>query len=124
MKRGAGLLIFRPDGHAFLIRRSKSVRHPGEWDLPGGGVEPGETPGQAACREAAEETGDVLPSVSQFGSVTSAGYTTFLCSMDQTDAEMWKPPLSSEADEYGWFDPSKPPSPLRPNVKTVFDHIS
>lgn len=122
MKRGAGLLIFRPDGHVFLIRRSKAVNHPGEWDLPGGGVEPGETPIQAAYREAAEEAGGI-PHVAHFGSFQSGGYTTFLTSVTEEDARDWKPPLSSEADDYGWFDPEKPPAPLRPNVATVFEHI-
>lgn len=123
MNRGAGLLIFRPDGFAFLIKRSKTVSHPGEWDLPGGRVEPGESPVQAAFREAAEEAGG-HPQLSMFGSFQDQGYTTFLASIDQVDADLWKPPLSTEADDWGWFDPAKPPSPLRPNVKTVFEHIA
>jgi 8-oxo-dGTP pyrophosphatase MutT (NUDIX family) len=33
---------------------------PGMWGLPGGGIDPGESPSQALVREVAEETGQVL----------------------------------------------------------------
>ena len=39
-----------------LTRRSTKLRtHPGQWALPGGRIDPGETPEQAALREMAEE---------------------------------------------------------------------
>ncbi len=40
------------------------------WDVPGGHLEPGESPGQAALRELAEETGLLLPPAA----LTAAGY--------------------------------------------------
>jgi len=41
-----------------LQRRSATLgHHPGQVSFPGGGLEPGETPEQAAVREAVEETG-------------------------------------------------------------------
>jgi 8-oxo-dGTP pyrophosphatase MutT (NUDIX family) len=41
-----------------LLRRSfTDPNRPGEWDSPGGHIEPGETPEQAAVREVQEETG-------------------------------------------------------------------
>lgn len=48
--------ITRADATLFL-RRSPSTFNGGRWELPGGTVEPGEPPEQAAVREAAEETG-------------------------------------------------------------------
>lgn len=35
----------------------------GRWNLPGGGIDPGETPERAVVREVAEETGQVVDSV-------------------------------------------------------------
>lgn len=48
--------IIRHDGRLLLVRRG---RPPGEglWSVPGGRVEPGETPAQALAREVREETG-------------------------------------------------------------------
>jgi 8-oxo-dGTP pyrophosphatase MutT (NUDIX family) len=44
-----------------LTRRSSGLRHhPGQWALPGGRMDPGETPEQAALRELAEEVALVL----------------------------------------------------------------
>lgn len=49
------------DGRALLIRRGKAPLL-GEWSIPGGTVESGETLEQALVREMAEETGlDVAP---------------------------------------------------------------
>jgi mutator protein MutT len=42
----------------FLVgRRGPGVPLAGLWEFPGGKVEPGESPEQAACRECLEETG-------------------------------------------------------------------
>jgi 8-oxo-dGTP pyrophosphatase MutT (NUDIX family) len=46
------------DLDVLLQRRSAAMtHHPGQISFPGGGIEPGETPVQAALREAVEETG-------------------------------------------------------------------
>jgi 8-oxo-dGTP pyrophosphatase MutT (NUDIX family) len=53
---GAGGIIARSDGSgvAVLIGRRRAN---GEWRLPKGKIDPGETPEQAALREIREETG-------------------------------------------------------------------
>ncbi len=44
---------------SLLLLRTRDPREPGtlRWELPGGGVEPGEDPREAALRELREETG-------------------------------------------------------------------
>ena len=53
---GVGAVIWRGPDAMLLVRRGKQPRL-GEWSLPGGGVEPGETLREALAREVAEETG-------------------------------------------------------------------
>lgn len=52
---GAGVVCLRA-GEVLLIRRGKPPRE-GEWSLPGGRIEWGESPQAAALRELREETG-------------------------------------------------------------------
>ena len=48
----------RPGAALILTRRSSKLRsHPGQWALPGGRIDPGETPEQTALREMREEIG-------------------------------------------------------------------
>ena len=49
---GAGVAVLK-DAEVLLIRRGDN----GLWDVPGGGLESGETPEAAARRELSEETG-------------------------------------------------------------------
>lgn len=52
------LLLLEGAPAVLLTRRPEGLRrHPGQWSFPGGRVEPGEEPLQAALREAEEEVG-------------------------------------------------------------------
>jgi len=54
----AKVVVMNPAGEVLLLRRSPTdTRRAGEWDFPGGGVEPNESFAQAATRETAEEAG-------------------------------------------------------------------
>ncbi|HSN88174.1 MAG TPA: CoA pyrophosphatase [Thermoanaerobaculia bacterium] len=48
-------------GVVLTVRASGLRRHGGQWALPGGRLDPGETPEQAALRELEEELGLALP---------------------------------------------------------------
>lgn len=51
---GAAAVVFDADGRLLLIKENYDRRR---WSFPGGAVEAGETPADAALRELAEETG-------------------------------------------------------------------
>lgn len=53
-----GVIVLRADGAALLQHRDDipTINDPGLWVIPGGHVEPGETPVQGAVREVEEET--------------------------------------------------------------------
>lgn len=54
-RRGVGLALFNRQGLVFAAQR---VDTPGEaWQMPQGGIDPGESPRQAAMRELKEEIG-------------------------------------------------------------------
>ncbi|HET7529641.1 MAG TPA: NUDIX domain-containing protein [Mycobacteriales bacterium] len=55
----AGAVVRDEAGRLLLVRRGRPPGL-GSWSLPGGRVEPGETPDQAAAREVLEETGLVV----------------------------------------------------------------
>ena len=59
------------DGALLLIRRGHAPSR-GRWSLPGGRVEPGETPQQALVREMAEETGLTVEVGELVGEVVTA----------------------------------------------------
>jgi 8-oxo-dGTP diphosphatase len=65
-RRRAAAVIIR-DGRLLMVRErgtGPAGRHDGQeyWTLPGGGIEPGESPEDAVAREVAEEVGLVVRS--------------------------------------------------------------
>ena len=70
---------WRDDPALLLTRRAQTLRrHAGQWALPGGRIDDGETPESAALRELAEETGLALGADAVLGRlddvVTRSGY--------------------------------------------------
>jgi ADP-ribose pyrophosphatase YjhB (NUDIX family) len=53
LRAGADALVQNERGEVLLVRRADD----GRWAMPGGWVDPGETPERAVVREVAEETG-------------------------------------------------------------------
>lgn len=83
---GGRLLVLDPAGQILLIheRIEHDQRH---WLTPGGGLEPGESPVRAACRETFEETGLHLdlPEDSASVLVTRRNWSWAGVSYDQVD---------------------------------------
>jgi len=65
----ASTACIREDSVLLLCRSTTEPAYPGLWELPGGRIQPGETPAQAAAREFSEECGsrvDLLGVAGQF----------------------------------------------------------
>ncbi len=52
-----GAALFNQDGLVFIGRRADLPNQAGAWQMPQGGIDPGEAPRDAVRRELAEETG-------------------------------------------------------------------
>lgn len=52
--------LLREDGHVLMQQRPFGAAHGGLWEFPGGKVDPGESPENAAVRELHEELGLIL----------------------------------------------------------------
>lgn len=102
--RAAGVLFVAPGGRVLLTRRTAEGDHEGEWAIPGGKLEDGETPAQAAAREAEEETGRRVDpdALREWTRRVRDGvdFTTFTCSVD----DEFEPTLNEEHSSFVWID--------------------
>jgi 8-oxo-dGTP diphosphatase len=66
--RWAGVILFNRKGEILLLLRDNipTIGHPDHWNIVGGVIEEGETPEEAALREAEEEIGVRPAGVSLF----------------------------------------------------------
>lgn len=65
----AGVVVVDDAGRVLLVQRGHEPSR-GRWSLPGGKVEAGETPAEAAAREVAEETGLIVDVGEELWSLT------------------------------------------------------
>jgi 8-oxo-dGTP pyrophosphatase MutT (NUDIX family) len=106
---GVNAVILDTGGRVLLALRYR----PPIWNLPGGGVEPGEAPWEAAVREVAEEVG-VLVVVDRLSGVyhrppDGDPVLVFRCRLLSGT-----PAGSPESRQVGWFDPAELPEPMHP----------
>ena len=83
------LLLFGSQRDLLLTERAHDMRsHPGQVSFPGGSIDPGETPREAALREAEEETGLSADGVEVFAELP----------------ELWLPPSNfAVTPVLGWW---------------------
>jgi 8-oxo-dGTP diphosphatase len=103
-------IIERDD--AYLLARRRDI---GWWNLPGGGLEPGETVEQGVAREVREEVGVEIRIVRLVGVYSKPQkrevVLTFLCALANDEAT---PMVSDEVSEVGWFSADALPSDILP----------
>lgn len=102
------LFVVLPDGEAPLVmlqQRSAFAHEGGTWSCAGGAIDEGETPFEAALREASEEVGEIPEHHRVLGEYVFApaddwSYTTIVLAVDrhfgasvnfETDAVVWVP---------------------------------
>jgi len=105
-----GALLLR-DGQVLLgLRALHKTLAPGRWDLPGGHVEPGETPEQALWRELAEETGVAAPADPAAAASIAAEFAFDGAILRLYAVRDWvgEPrPLGDEHQRLQWFEPAR-----------------
>ncbi len=117
----AASIVCNSDGHVLLAERTKRQISAGFWELPGGKIEIGETPSQAARRELEEEVGiratELHPWISY-----DYRFPTRLLRLRFFRAISWTGhPEAREGQRIVWTDPAKlSVAPLMPsNVKII-----
>lgn len=112
-RRGAVLMLFgegAAGGELLLTERAHHMRsHPGQVSFPGGSLDPGETPVQAALREAQEETGLDPAGVHVFGELP----------------ELWLPPSNfAVTPVLGWWHEPTGVSVVSPDEVHDIHHVT
>jgi 8-oxo-dGTP diphosphatase len=106
-----------------LLVRRRNPPFAGQWAIPGGFVEPGETLEAAARRELREETGAEPAELAQLHAFGDPGRdprgwtisVAYLAVLDPSARETQEVQAGSDADEVGWFDLEEP-------LALAFDH--
>jgi 8-oxo-dGTP diphosphatase len=97
------------DGRVLLARRPTGKSMEGQWEFPGGKIEPGETPEQALIRELKEELGiDVTESCLAPLAFASHDYDHFHLVMPLYAIRQWRgQPTAKEGQTLAWASKDK-----------------
>jgi len=120
----AATVLRRHNGHILLAERRRDQIAGGYWELPGGKIEPGETPADAAKRELAEETG-VAAGRLRLGPVHDYDFPTRRIRLHIFFADEWSgEPQGRERQRVAWYDPENPIGPVLPSNERILAALS
>jgi 8-oxo-dGTP diphosphatase len=113
-------ILRSPDGRVLMAERTARQISAGFWELPGGKVDPGETPQQAAVRELAEEIGvqalTVRPWICYEHVYRTRRLRLFFFRIDRWSGM----PIGREGQRIAWVDPAAPEvAPILPSVERL-----
>lgn len=125
IKVGVGVILWQDKKVLLGKRLSEHGRN--EWSFPGGHVEFGEAPEQAAIREVKEETALEVAQLSKFSFTSDVHdngkhYITlfFIAKAWSGDMINLEP---GKCSEWRWFDPKKLPEPLFKPIISLLSEV-
>ena len=102
----AAVIVFDRYGRVLLLQRGRTAPwRPLEWNLPGGVIDPGETPKQAAVREAQEEANITPVRLCSVG--VWAHWEGWVLEVFVARSYRGRVKASWESERYAWVNPRK-----------------
>ncbi len=124
----AGLCVRAADtGRALLLRRADTPGDPaaGLWEFPGGRIEPGESPADAACREWREEVGAELPEGEPAGTWRGGVYAGHVLEVPTEAAVSLDGRAGDRGEEVAWRHPDDMDADdVRPELAGSMDDVT
>ncbi len=138
----AGVMLMNRDGRVFVGQRLDSTLE--AWQMPQGGIDPGEAPIDAAVRELREETGVMADKVrliaeapdelfydlpdDMVGKIWKGKWRGqrqrwFLFAFDGTDADIDIATPEPEFRAWRWSDPADLPTMIVPFKKSLYEAV-
>lgn len=96
-------ITLRAGDRIFVVERSAKTSHPETWASPGGAIDPGEDPWQAAVREFTEEVGGLPPGAKVTSTFFDGRHTGFLVDVPVATVRSWRPELNWECTASAWM---------------------
>ena len=114
--QSAGVFFYSSKTQRFLYLLRTDNKNPGNWGIPGGKIENGETLFEGITRECEEEIG-MFPSNAKLVPIqkfinNSFTYHTFFCEVE----DEFIPVLYEEHCGYAWVGGNQYPKPLHPGL--------
>lgn len=116
MNNSAGIFFYSQKTNRFLYLLRNDSKNPGNWGIPGGKIEDGETLLEGVARECLEELqyfpdqAKLIP-IQKFVN-NQFVYHTFFCKIE----DEFIPNLNDEHCGYCWIEPDHYPKPLHPGL--------
>jgi len=103
MPVGSAVVIFDEEGRVLILLRPKDMKwSPGKWALPGGHIEPGEAPIDAAVREVEEETTLKISNPREFHTSDNGEVIYFVTRVNNPSVQ-----IDWEHDDFAWVYPKE-----------------